>query len=92
MGIKTTEKNSLKRGIEFIYLFIADKSSWPYKQDIYIWEKWPVRQSSLLFSGLAYQNKEYIKTYLQLPQMINHSEVISNLPVRHPVIWILNKI
>ena len=81
---------SLKKGMEFIYPYIRNKTSWPYKQDIYIWKQWPVRQSSLLFAGLAYTNASYIATYLKLPDNPTHPEVIRNLPVRHPLIWLLN--
>ena len=77
--------------MEFIYPFISDKSKWPFAKDIYIWEEWPVRHSSLLFAGLAYKNKSYITTYLNLPANPVHPEVIRNLPVRHPVIWLLKK-
>jgi len=77
--------------MEFIYPYIADKSKWPFAKDIYIWEEWPVRQSSLLFAGLAYKNENYISTYLSLPANPDHPEVIRNLPVRHPVIWLLKK-
>lgn len=79
---------SLKKGMEFIYPFIADKSTWPFAQDIYIWEEWPVRHSSLLFAGLAFQNAAYIDTWLKLPANPQHPEVIRNLPVRHPLIWL----
>lgn len=88
---KTTDGKSLKKGMEFIYPFIADKSSWTYSKDIYIWEEWPARQSSLLFAGLAYQNKTYLHTFLSLPPYPDHPEVIRNLPVRHPVIWLLDE-
>lgn len=81
---------SLKIGMEFIYPFIVDKSAWPFAKDIYIWEEWPVRQSSLLFAGLAYKNDNYISAYLSLPGNPTHPEVIRNLPVRHPVIWMLS--
>ena len=80
---------SLKKGMEFIYPFIAEKSKWPFAKDIYIWDEWPARQSSLLFAGLAYNNSAYIETYLQLPADPSHPEVIRNLPVRHPVIWLV---
>ena len=86
---ETSNGKSLKKGMEFIYPFIADKSKWQYKQDIYIWDKWPERQSSLLFAGLAYNNQQYIDTYLKLPANSTNPEVIRNLPVRHPVIWIM---
>ncbi len=86
---KTTDGKTLKKGLEFIYPFIKDKTKWPYEKDIYIWEEWPVRQSCLLFAGLAYKNEEYLSTYLRLPAWPEHPEVIRNLPVRHPVIWLM---
>jgi hypothetical protein len=85
---ETEDGKSLRKGMEFIYPYIADKGSWPYEKDIYIWEEWPVRQPCLLFAGMAYDREEYIKTYLQLPAWPVHPEVIRNLPVRHPVIWL----
>jgi hypothetical protein len=88
---ETTDGKSLRKGMEFIYPFIRDKSAWPYEKDIYIWEEWPARQSSLLFAGMAYQNQEYIDTYFNLPANPTHPEVIRNLPVRHAVIWLLKE-
>lgn len=85
----TPDGKNLKKGMEYIFPFIADKSKWPFAKDIYIWEEWPVRQSSLLFAGLAYQNEEYIATFLRLPANPTHPEVIRNVPVRHPVIWLV---
>ncbi len=84
---ETSDGRSLKLGMEFIYPFIEDKDSWPYGQDVYIWDKWPARQSSLLFAGLAYDIPEYIDMYLSLEPDPTHPEVIRNLPVRYPAIW-----
>lgn len=86
---ETPDGKSLKKGMEYIYPFIVDKTLWPFATDIYIWEEWPVRQSSLLFAGLAYNNPEYISTFLKLPAYPTHPEVIRNLPVRHPSIWLI---
>jgi len=86
---ETPDGKSLKKGMEYIYPFIADKTKWLFAKDIYIWEEWPVRQSSLLFAGLAYNNPEYISTFLKLPAYPTHPEVIRNLPVRHPLIWLI---
>ena len=83
----TPDGKSLKKGMQFIFPFIVDKSTWPFAKDIYIWEEWPVRQSCLLFAGIAYENEAYIRTFLSLPAYPTHPEVIRNLPVRHPVIW-----
>lgn len=85
---KTDDGKSLKDGMKFIYPYIMDKSIWPFTKDIYIWEEWPVRQSSLLFSGLAFEYENYISAYLSFTPNPTHHEVIRNLPVRHPLIWI----
>ncbi len=85
----TSDGKSVRKGMEYIYPFIVDKSAWPFAKDIYIWEEWPVRQSCLLFAGIAFQNENYIRTYLSLPADQVHPEVIRNLPVRHPVIWLM---
>lgn len=87
---ETADGKSLKKGLEFIYPYVADKSKWPFNEDIYIYDKWPVCHPSVLFSGLAYDNEDYINTYLKLPAYPIHPEVIRNLPVRHPVIWIVD--
>ena len=87
---QTEDGRSLKTGINFIYPYIVDKVKWPFQKDIYIWEEWPVCHPALLFSGIAYNEKEYIETYLKLPVYPIHNEVIRNLPVRHPVIWLMD--
>ncbi len=86
----TEDGKSLKKGIEFLYPYIKDKSEWPFDKDIYIWDEWPACHSSLLFTALAYNNEEYIKTYMKLPPYPINSEVIRNLPVRHSAIWLYN--
>jgi hypothetical protein len=83
----TNDGKSLKKGMEFLFPYIEDKSKWPFNKDIYIWEEWPVRQSCLLFAGLSLGQSQYISKYLSLPAFPEHPEVIRNLPVRHPVIW-----
>jgi hypothetical protein len=87
---KTKDGRSLRTGVEFIFPYIANKGKWPYPEDIYIWDKWPVRHPALLFCGIAYNKPEYIETYLKLLTYPIHNEVIRNLPVRHPVIWLMD--
>lgn len=88
---ETKDGKSLKKGLEFIYPYIEDQSKWPFAKDIYIWDEWPVCHPALLFAGLAYNNDNYINTYLNLQAYPTHPEVLRNLPVRHPVIWIANR-
>jgi hypothetical protein len=86
---ETKEGKSLKKGLEFIYPYVADKSTWPFEKDIYIWNEWPVCHPALLFGALEYNNSTYLDTFLELPSYPIHAEVIRNLPVRHPIIWLM---
>jgi hypothetical protein len=52
------------------------------------WDQWPVAQSSLVFGALAYHNADWLKTWEKLDHSPQNEEVIRNLPVRHPLIWI----
>jgi hypothetical protein len=87
-NFQTADGKSIKKGIEFLYPFLADKSKWPYQKDVMYWEKWPVAQPSLVFGANAFQNKQWLDTWKVLDHDPQVEEVIRNLPVRHPLIWI----
>ena len=79
---------SIQKGIEYLYPYIADKSKWPYPHDIMIWDQWPVAQPALLFGAIAFGHKDWMETWRRLDHDPQNAEVIRNLPVRHPLIWI----
>jgi hypothetical protein len=85
---RTEDGKSIKKGIEFLYPFLNDKNKWPFPKDVMYWENWPVAQPSLVFGALAYGNKDWLNTWRQLDHAPTVEEVIRNLPVRHPLIWI----
>ncbi len=62
----------MRKAMEFMFPYIADKTRWPHKPDVQYHENWPVRHPSLLFAGLA----------------LTVDEVIRNFVVRQPLIWI----
>ena len=84
---KTQDGKSIKKGIEFLYPYIVDKSKWPFSKDVMYWDNWPVAQPFLVFGANAYNNKEWFNTWKILDHDPNVEEVIRNLPVRHPLIW-----
>jgi hypothetical protein len=84
---KTADGKSIKKGIEYLYPFIADKTKWPLKQDVMYWENWPVAQPFLVFGANAYDNKNWFDTWKKLDHSPTVDEVIRNLPVRNPLIW-----
>jgi anaerobic selenocysteine-containing dehydrogenase len=71
-----------------MYPYIADKSKWPLKPDVMYWEDWPVAQPFLLFGANAYNNHQWLNTWEKLNHNPQVEEVIRNLPVRNPVIWL----
>lgn len=84
----TADGKSVKKGIEFLYPFVKDKSKWPYQKDVMYWDQWPVAQPFLVFGAAAYNNDEWLKTWAQLEHSPKVEEVLRNLPVRNPLIWL----
>jgi hypothetical protein len=85
----TNDGRNLALGLQFMKPFIANKSLWPYEKDVMYWEEWPVRQSSLLFGGMALHNKSYLDLWKSLKADFTNPEVIRNMPVRYPVLWVV---
>jgi hypothetical protein len=82
------EGRSMKKGMEFIFPFIEEKEKWPYPQDVMYWNEWPVRHPSLLFAGLRLKKKSYLETWKKLEPDPKTYEVLRNLPLRHPLLWV----
>ena len=87
---KTSNGLSLKKGIEFLYPFVANKNSWTLPKDIMYWENWPVAHPFLLFGYAAYGNQNWLTTWSNLEHFPTTAEVIRNLPIRNPILWINN--
>jgi hypothetical protein len=85
---QTPDGRSIKKGIEFLYPYLKDKNTWPYPHDVMHWESWPVAQPSLVFGAAAYGNADWLNIWKQLEHSPADEEVIRNLPVRHPLIWL----
>ncbi|MFZ4622529.1 MAG: alginate lyase family protein, partial [Bacteroidota bacterium] len=79
---------SMKKGIEFMGPYIADKSSWKYPADVMFYEYYPVRQPSLLFAGIAFHESQYIDLWKHLNADPTNEEVIRNYPIRQPILWV----
>ncbi len=90
-GFSTPEGKNLKLGAEYLFPFVKNKLLWPLQPDVMYWEEWPVRQPFLLFAGKAYNNSEFIETWKSLEGYPKTSEVLRNLPIRSPMIWLLDK-
>ena len=85
---QTPDGRSLKDALAFMYPYIKDKSSWPYKKDVMYWDDWPVRQPSLLFGGIAYNEPKYISSWKTLNPAPTIEEIIRNFFIRQPILWV----
>jgi hypothetical protein len=83
----TEDGKSIKKGIEYLYPFVADKSKWTFNKDVMYWDEWPVAHPFLIFGAIKYNNKEWYKTWSSLEHFPEVEEVIRNLPIRNPLIW-----
>jgi hypothetical protein len=82
--------SSIKKSIDFMYPYVIDKKSWPYPKDVMYWEEWPVAAPFLLFGYQIFKEKDWLYTWEQLEHFPKNEEVIRNLPIRNPLIWLVN--
>ena len=87
-SFKTNDGRGIQQGIEFLFPFVADKSRWPFKKDVMYWDSWPVAHPFMLFGAREFNNKEWFENWKKLDHDPTTHEVIRNLPVRNPIIWL----
>jgi hypothetical protein len=85
---KTPDGRGVSLAMQYMYPFIRDKKTWIKPADVMYFNEWPMRQSSLLFAGIALKRPEYIETWKSLPADSNVEEVIRNFFIRQPVLWV----
>jgi hypothetical protein len=78
----------LRKAVAFMAPFIRDKAKWPLKSDVMYFDQWPMRQSSLLFAGLAFHDGSYVDLWKTLPADSTVDETIRNFFIRQPVLWV----
>jgi hypothetical protein len=89
INYQTPDGKTLKKGIEFLYPYVADKSKWTYPQDVMFWENWPIAQPFLIFGANEFGVRTWFDTWKSLEHFPAVEEVIRNLPVRNPLIWMV---
>lgn len=82
------DSRGIRKAMEFLYPFLADKSAWPRKPDIQAWEGWPARQPALLFAGLAFEEAKYVQLWQSLPPDPTDAEVKRNIAITQPLLWL----
>lgn len=85
---ETQDGKSIKKGIAYLYPYIVDKSKWPLSPDVMYWDNWPVAQPFLLFGAVQFNQQNWFSTWEKLDHKPQVEEVIRNLPIRNPLIWL----
>jgi len=78
----------IRQAVEFLYPYLADKSTWPYRPDLQAWNGWPARQPALLFAGLAFAEQKYLDLWQKLPADPADPEVRRNIAITQPLLWL----
>jgi hypothetical protein len=78
----------MRLAMSYMVPFIRDKKKWPLPPDVMYDKEWPMRQTSLLFGGIALHESSYIDLWKTLPADSEVDEVIRNFFIRQPVLWV----
>lgn len=86
---QTDNGRGMKRAVEFMAPYIRNKNLWPLAPDVRYWDEWPVRHPSLALAADAFQEPDYLVLWSPHEADPKEYEVRRNLPVRHPLLWLL---
>ncbi|GAB3915602.1 hypothetical protein GCM10028804_00310 [Larkinella terrae] len=87
-AFQTADGRGIRRGIAYLFPFVQNKSRWPQKPDVMYWNDWPVAHPFLVFGALAFKQPDWLTTWKKLDHDPQVEEVLRNLPIRNPVIWL----
>ncbi|MEO8024954.1 MAG: alginate lyase family protein [Bryobacteraceae bacterium] len=85
---ETADGRGIRKAMAWLFPYLRDKSKWPLPPDVMYAKEWPMRQSSLLFAGLAYGNASYVDLWKTLPADSTVEEVVRNFFIRQPSLWL----
>lgn len=77
----------MRKAMAYMAPYIRDKKSWPRPPDVMYDAHWPMRQSSLLFAGVALKQLKYLDLWSTLPADSDVEEVVRNFFIRQPLLW-----
>ncbi|MDD9267147.1 alginate lyase family protein [Paenibacillus sp. GCM10023248] len=83
-----SDGRGVRRGIDFLLPYLANKQAWPYGRDVEYDAHWPCAMSFLLFAGLAYGSDKLLALWQTLDQKPQEAEVRRNMAIRQPLLWI----
>jgi hypothetical protein len=89
-SFQTSDGRNIRKAVEFLSPFVKQKKTWPYAKDVMYWDDWPIAHPFLLMAAHHFNNREWFETWKSLDHSPRVDEVLRNLPVRYPLIWLNN--
>lgn len=86
--LETENNRSMALGMDFIRPYAADKTDWPFPQDIAYWDEPSQRRAFLLFGAIALNDCSLWELAKPLDADPQTYEIIRNMPIRSPLLWI----
>ena len=83
---------SVKKGLDYLYPYLNDKTKWPHRTDIAHHEDWPVAMSFMLFAAASYDEDKWLELYSRLSKYSENYEVRRNTAIRVPYLWLCSVI
>jgi hypothetical protein len=87
-GFELAGGRGIRKGLDFLYPYLADKDRWPYPPDVEHFAAWPVRMSFMLFAGLALKEERWLRLWQSLPAEPADPEVRRNTAIRQPLLFL----
>ncbi len=84
----TPDGRNMRKAVEYMCPYIADKSTWDLEHDVMYWDEWPVAHPALLFAWNQWGDGKYLALWDKYEHFPENDEVIRNLPIRNPIIWL----
>lgn len=87
-AFETPDGKSVRKGISFLFPYVAEKDRWPYSKDVMYFDDWPVAHPFLIFAAARFEVRQWFETWKRLDHSPETEEVLRNLPIRNPAIWL----
>lgn len=84
----TADGRNMRKAVDYMCPYIGDKSSWDLDPDVMYWDEWPVAHPALLFAWNHWGDDKYLELWDKYEHFPENEEVIRNLPIRNPLIWL----
>jgi hypothetical protein len=86
-AFRLADGRGICKAAEFLFLYLKDKSAWPYAKDVEHFDALPVRSPGLLFAGLACGRPQYTGLWKTMNPDPTDAEIVRNYPLRQPLLW-----